>query len=77
MRRIGLRPEAWDAIIGETDIARAAAGVGFRGYRPEQEHPWRGDCRAQRLSGAAVGHNRMHLGEAITISGLAGFGLDI
>ena len=71
-----LRPEAWDEIIDEADIARAAAGIDFREYRPGQEHPWRGDSRAQRLSGAAVGHNRMHLGEAITISGLAGFGSD-
>ena len=76
-----LRPEAWDEIIGETEIARLATAMGqdhrdpvFRDYRPGQEHPWLGVPRARRLSSAAVGHNRVHLGEAVTISGLAGFG---
>jgi hypothetical protein len=70
-----LRPEAWDEIIDERDIARAAPAIGSRDYPPGPEHPWCGNSRARRLSGAAVGHNRVHLGEAITISGLAGFGL--
>ena len=70
-----LRPEAWEEIVGETDIARAAPAIGPRDYPAGPEHPWCGTSRARRLSGAAVGHSWVHLGEAITISGLAGFGL--
>lgn len=69
-----LRPDAWDEIVGETDIARAAPAIGPRDYPAGPEHPWCGTSRARRLSGAAVGHNWVHLGEAITISGLAGLG---
>ena len=70
-----LRPGAWDEIIGASDIVRAAPAIGPRDYPPSPEHPWCGSSRARRLSGAAVAHNRVHLGEAITISGLAGFSL--
>ena len=33
--------------------------------------------RAARLSGAALPHNAMHTGEAVTVRGLAGRGLGI
>jgi hypothetical protein len=76
---LALPAAAWDEIVGVEDIDRAAVTGAFRDYRPGRARPysWQGDSRGQRLSGAAVGHNRMHLGEAITISGLAGFGLGI
>ena len=72
-----LPQDAWNEILTEADIARAAAAIGPRDHPPGPAHPWCGQSRARRLSGAAVGHNLVHLGEAITISGLAGFGLEI
>jgi hypothetical protein len=68
---------AWDEIVTEADIARAAAAIGPRDHPPGPAHPWCGQSRARRLSGAAVAHNRVHLGEAITISALGGFGVDV
>ena len=73
-----LRPEAWDEIIGFADTARAAAAGAFAtntawvdgmGYKP-----WQDQSRADRLGGAAIRHNALHLGEAVTLRGLAGFG---
>ena len=73
-----LRPEAWDEIVGFADTARAAAAGAFRpnsgwvdgvGYKPWQDH-----SRGERLSGSAIRHNAMHLGEAITVRSQAGFG---
>lgn len=74
-----LRPEVWDEIVGFADTARAAAVSAFAprtawvdgvGYKP-----WQGHSRAARLGGSALRHNAMHLGEAVTVRGLAGFGL--
>lgn len=76
-----LRSEAWDEPVEIVDTARAAAagafgpnmgwvdGVGYKG--------WQDQSRADRLHGAALRHNAMHLGEAITVRGLAGLGLGI
>ena len=71
-----LPPPAWDEIIGEGDIARAASALEGE-FPPGQPHPWLGDSLARRISGAAVAHSRVHLGEALTISGLAGFGIGL
>lgn len=76
-----LPPEAWDEVLGFVDTARAAAAGAFApntawvdgvGYQP-----WQEQSRAERLGGAAIRHNAMHLGEAVTIRGLAGFGLGV
>jgi DinB superfamily len=76
-----LGPAAWDETVGFADTARAAVagafgphagwtdGVGFK--------PWQDQSRAARLAGAALRHNALHLGEAITVSGLASRGLGI
>jgi len=74
----GLRAEAWDEILGLADTTRAAeagafgpndewvAGVGHR--------PWQGHTRALQLGQSAIRHNTAHIGEAVTIRSLAGFG---
>jgi hypothetical protein len=71
-----LAPAAWEESVEIADTARAGAagalgpnagwvdGVGFR--------PWQDQSRAARLAGAALRHNALHLGEAVTIRGLAG-----
>ena len=71
-----LRPDAWDEPVAFADTARANAagvfrtgwqdGVGYRG--------WQDQSRGARLNGGALRHNAMHMGEAITARGLAGFG---
>jgi DinB family protein len=76
-----LPPAAWDEPVTLVDTRRAAAagafgpnagwtdGAGFK--------PWQDQSRAARLSGAALRHNAMHMGEAVTVRGLAGRGLGI
>lgn len=58
-----LGPAAGAEIVGEVDAARAPAG--FQAFV--------GQSRAFELGHSAVTHNAMHLGEAVTIRGLAGF----
>jgi hypothetical protein len=74
-----LRPEAWDEPVGFADTARANAAGAFRtgwqggtGYRG-----WQDQSRGARLSGGALRHNAMHVGEAVTVRGLAGFGVGV
>jgi hypothetical protein len=71
-----LAPAAWDEPVGLADTIRAGRvgafgpnagwvdGAGFR--------PWQDQSRAARLAGAALRHNAMHMGEALTVRGLAG-----
>ncbi len=70
-----LRPDAWDEIVGAEDIKRAAVAGAFRDLVEGGEYPWRGWTRADQLASSALRHNAAHIGEAITIRGLAGFGL--
>jgi DinB family protein len=76
-----LPPAAWEEPVTVGDTRRAAAagafgpnvgwtdGAGFK--------PWQDQSRAARLSGAALRHNAMHMGEAVTVRGLLGHGLGI
>jgi DinB superfamily len=76
-----LLPTAWDEPVTLADTTRAAAagafgpnagwvdGVGFK--------PWQDQSRAARLSSAALRHNAMHIGEAVTVRGLASRGVGI
>ncbi len=75
-----LPANAWSEILALSDTASAAAAGAFAantdwvdgvGYKP-----WQGHSRASQLGASAIRHNAMHTGEAITIRGLAGFGLD-
>jgi len=70
-----LRPDAWDEIVGDEDIKRAAVAGAFRDWVEGEEYPWRGWTRANQLASSALRHNWAHIGEAVTIRGLAGFGL--
>jgi hypothetical protein len=72
-----LRAEAWGEIVGEEDIERAKAAGAFGGRLEGRRHPWLGWTRADQLASSALRHNAGHIGEAVTIRGLGGFGLGI
>lgn len=71
----GLRAEAWDEIVGDEDINRAAATGAFRDWVEGAKYPWLGWSRADQLASSALRHNAAHIDEAVTIRGLAGFGV--
>ncbi len=75
----GLRPEAWDETLGVADTARAnAMGAFARGWVDGVGYKaWQERSRGAQLASSAIIHNAMHMAEAITVRGLAGFGLDI
>ena len=75
--RPALRADAWDEIVSDEDIERAAATGAFRDWVEGTRYPWRGWSRADQLASSALRHNAGHIGEAITIRGLGGFGLGI
>lgn len=70
-----LRPDAWDALVGQADVARAAAAGALRDWIEGQPYPWVGWSRADQLASSALRHNAAHVGEAVTIGSLAGFNL--
>jgi hypothetical protein len=76
-----LPPAAWEEIVGAADTGRAAAAGAFgpnTGWRADVGYTaWQDQSRAARLAGAAIRHNAMHMGEAITVRGQSGFGLGI
>ena len=74
---LALRPEAWDEIVGVEDIKRGAVAGAFRDWVEGANYPWLGWTRGEQLASSAVRHNAAHLGEAVTIRGLAGFALGI
>jgi hypothetical protein len=69
-----LRPEAWDEIVGVEDIKRGAVAGAFRDWIEGAKYPWLGWTRGDQLASSALRHNAAHMGEAVTIRGLAGFG---
>ena len=72
-----LRADAWDEIIGDEDIRRAVVTGAFRDWVEGTTYPWLGWSRADQLASSALRHNAAHIGEAVTIRGLAGLGLGI
>ena len=68
---------AWEEVVGEDDIRRGAATGAFRDWVEGQRYPWQGWTRAEQLASSAVRHNAAHLGEAVTLRGLGGFGLSL
>lgn len=62
-----LGPAGWEEIISEADAARV----------PPDFQALAGQSRALELGYSAITHNAMHLGEAVTIRGLAGVGLGV
>ena len=70
---------AWDEILGIEDTTRAAVAGAFG---PNDEwidgvghRPWQGHPRGHQLGQTAIRHNTAHIGEGITIRGLAGLGV--
>jgi hypothetical protein len=76
-----LPAETWDQILGLEDTARAAAtgafGPGDDWVDGVGHRPWQGHTRGEQLGNTAIRHNAHHIGEAVTVRGLAGFGLGI
>lgn len=76
-----LSPAAWDEPIGVEDMMRANAAGAFRRDLTQvieiSKHPWQGHARGDQISQTAIRHNSMHVGEAVTIRGMAGFPLGI
>ncbi len=67
-----LRAEAWDEAIAVEDIRRGAAAGAFRDWVDGASYPWLGWTRAEQLASSALRHSAAHIGEAVTIRGLAG-----
>ena len=76
-----LRPEAWSETVGAEDVLRAARHGVFRGHVSSLvaagRHPWQGHTRADQLGSSGIRHNSGHIGEAVTIRSLGGFGVGI
>jgi hypothetical protein len=73
-----LSAAAWADIVGPADVARAVgAGAFLPAAVPAVEKAWQNVTRAQRLATTALAHNALHLGEAVTIRGLAGLPLGV
>ena len=70
-----LAAAAWEEVVDEADIRRAAATGAFRDWVDGERYPWQGWTRAAQLASSAVRHNAAHIGEAVTLRGLAGFGV--
>jgi hypothetical protein len=72
---------AWDEILGLEDTMRAAVTGAFG---PNDEwidgvghRPWQGHARGHQLGQTAIRHNTAHIGEGVTVRGLAGLGLGV
>jgi hypothetical protein len=70
-----LPADVWDEIIGDEDIKRAALTGAFRDWVEGAKYPWLGWTRGDQLASSALRHNAAHIGEAVTVRGLAGLGL--
>jgi DinB superfamily len=72
---------AWDERLGLADTTRAAAAGAFGPndlWIPGVGHPpWQDITRGDQLGSSAIRHNAGHIGEAVTVRGLAGLGLGI
>jgi|RhiMetdeSRZDD1v2_1073273.scaffolds.fasta_scaffold27466_5 DinB family protein len=62
-----LPPEAWDEVVTPEDIRRAAEQGVFGPGAASVGQGWQGQSRGVRLGTAAIAHNALHLGEAVTV----------
>ena len=72
---------AWDEILTLADTSRAAA-VGAFGPNDDWvagvgHRPWQGITRGLQLGQTAIRHNTAHMGEGVTLRGLAGLGTGV
>jgi hypothetical protein len=72
-----LRPERWDEIRSVVDTDRAVAAGAFGPGAEWVPKAYQGRSRGGMLGANAIAHNAMHLGEAISVRGLAGLGLGL
>jgi DinB superfamily len=72
-----LPADAWEQVVGDEDIQRAIVAGAFGSRHEGRKHPWLGWTCADQLASSALRHNAGHIGEAVTIRGLSGFGLGI
>ena len=76
-----LAPAQWEEMLALADTTRAAHAGAFGPrdhWTDDGGHPpWQGRPRITQLAASAIGHNALHLGEALTIRSLAGFPLDL
>jgi hypothetical protein len=63
---------AWKDVVGQADIARAAAAGAFGPNAGWIERAWQGVNRASRLGATGISHPAMHPGDAIAIRGQLG-----
>ena len=70
-----LRADAWEEIVGDEDITRAGMTGAFRDWVEGAKYPWLGWSRGDQLASSALRHNAGHIGEAVTVRGLAGLGI--
>ena len=64
---------AWQEIVSPADVERAVSQGAFGPTAGWVGAAWQGQSRATRLGATAIAHTAMHLGEAVTIRGQAGF----
>jgi hypothetical protein len=75
----GLPLRAWEEPVTLVDTTRAAAAGAFGPRAPWVDgvgfKPWQDQSRTARLAGTALRHNALHMGEIVTVRGLAGKGI--
>lgn len=72
-----LAPARWSEILSAVDTDRAVAGGAFGPGAEWVPKMYQGRTRGGMLGANAIAHNAMHLGEAISVRGLAGLGLGL
>ena len=71
---------AWDEVLrlADTQRAHAESAFGPGEWTDGVGHPpWQGHSRGDQLGSSAIRHNAGHIGEAVTIRGLGGFGTGV
>jgi DinB superfamily len=72
-----LAPARWSEVLSAVDTDRAVAAGAFGPGAEWVPKMYQGRTRAGMLGANAISHNAMHLGEAISVRGLAGLGLGL
>jgi DinB superfamily len=73
----GLAPARWSEVLSAVDTDRAVAGGAFGPGAEWVPKMYQDRTRGGMLGANAIAHNAMHLGEAISVRGLAGLGLGL
>jgi len=73
----GLAPARWSEVLSAVDTDRAVTDGAFGPGAEWVPKMYQGRTRGGMLGANAIAHNAMHLGEAISVRGLAGLGLGL